>query len=81
MRYLGQVAKQFKDKEYQHVKTLLEKEVLLRGAKHVINECIRECPVVYTSSVIAHLFNCLVAPTPMREKMEKDQIKFVDTTL
>jgi hypothetical protein len=38
MRYLGEVIGRVKDKEFNHFKTLLEKEVVFRSCKHLFNE-------------------------------------------
>lgn len=65
MRYLGEVAKHFENNaNFIHLKILLEKEVILRSAKHIFNEQIRESSNLYLSSVISHLLNMLLAPIP-----------------
>jgi protein TIF31 len=64
MRYLGTVANELKSKELNHLKILLEREVVMRSAKHIFNEHIRESSDTYLSSVISHLFNILLAPFP-----------------
>lgn len=67
MRYLGTVANEIKDKELNHLKTLLEREAVFRSAKHIFNEHIRESSDTYLSSTISHLFNILLAPFPFIE--------------
>lgn len=37
MRYVGEVLSQIKDKELNHLKVLLEREVVVRAAKHIFN--------------------------------------------
>jgi protein TIF31 len=64
MRYLGFVFSEIKDKELNHLKTLLEREAVFRSAKHIFNECLRETSDTYLASVISHLFNILLAPFP-----------------
>ena len=44
MRYLGRLADQIKDKNLTFVKYLLEREVVLRVMKHLMNKYLRDCP-------------------------------------
>lgn len=81
MRYLGAVAEHIKDKELNHLKTMLEREIVFRSVKHIINEQIRDCPDTYVSSVISHLFNILLAPFPFIDKLNDGTIKFEDHTI
>ena len=62
------------DKELHHLKTLLEKEALLRASKHVINEILRDTSDTHLSAVIAHLFNLILAPFPLLAKLEDGSI-------
>lgn len=81
MRYLGEVAEQLKDKELNHLKTLIEREVVFRSAKHIFNEHIRDSPDTYLSSTISHLFNLLVAPFPLLSKLNDGTITYQDNTI
>ncbi len=81
MRYLGEVAKEIKDKELNHLKTLLEREVVFRAAKHIFNEHIRDSPDTYLSSTVSHLLNLLLAPFPLQAKMNEGNITYVDNTI
>lgn len=81
MRYLGLVAEQLKDKEVNHLKLLLEKDVVLRSAKHIFNEYMRDTPDTYLSSVIAHLFNLILAPFPFLDLLNENKIQYVDNTI
>ena len=67
MRYIGTLSKELNDKELNHLKTLLEREVVFRSAKHIFNEHLRDTTDTYLSSVISHLFNILLAPFPFIE--------------
>jgi hypothetical protein len=58
------------------LKTLLEKEVVFRSAKHIFNEYIRESPDTYLSSVISHLFNILLAGFPFLDSLNEGKIEF-----
>lgn len=69
MRYLGAVAELLKGKEYNHLSTLIEREIVFRSAKHIFNEHIRESSDTYLASTISHLFNLLVAPFPLLDKL------------
>ena len=76
MRYIGEVAKLVADKELAHLKTLLEREALVRSIKHLFNEQLRETPETHISSVLAHLYNLVLAPFPLLEKLEDGSIKY-----
>ena len=76
MRYLGEVERAMKEKNYQHIKVLLEKEAVYRSFKHIINDHMRETSDTYLSSVIAHLLNLLLAPFPMIDAMNEGKIEF-----
>jgi protein TIF31 len=81
IRYIGEVYKQIKDKELNHLKVLLEREAVFRAAKHLINEYIRDCPDTYLASVMSHLLNMLLAPQPMIQKMDDGTITYKDVTI
>jgi hypothetical protein len=74
MRYLGAVATELKDKELNHLKTMVEREVVFRSAKHIFNENIRDSSDTYLSSTISYLLNLLLAPTPFIDLMNEDKI-------
>ena len=63
------------------MKYLLEKEVVLRSAKHIFNDHIREAPDTYLSSVIAHLFNILLASFPFIDLLNEGKITYIDNTV
>lgn len=81
MRYLGAVAESIKDKELNHLKTLIEREIVYRSAKHIFNEHIRESSDTYLSSTISYLFNILLAPFPLIEQLNDGRISFEDQTI
>jgi len=81
MRYLGEVAKQSKPKNFYHVGLLLEKEAVFRSFKHILNDCMRLSSETYLSSVIAHLLDILLAPFPYLELLDEGQVAFVDETI
>jgi hypothetical protein len=81
MRYLGAVADVLKEKELNHLKIMIEKEVVMRCSKHIFNEYIRDTPDTYLSSVIAHLFNTLLAPFPFLDMLNEGKIEYVDNTI
>ena len=69
MRYLGFVAKGFETSNLIHIKILLEKEVIIRAVKHILNEQMRESNDLYLSHVISHLCNMLLGPFPLIDLM------------
>ena len=81
MRYLGAVAESIKDKELNHLKTLIEREVVFRSAKHIFNEHIRDSSDTYLSSTISHLFNVLLAPFTLIDNLNEGKIVFEDHTI
>jgi hypothetical protein len=80
MRYLGAVQTELKDKELNHLKVMIEREVVFRSAKHLFNEYIRESSDTYLSSTISHLLNILLAPSPFIEQMNEGKIQYEDNT-
>ena len=76
MRYIGMVYKTIADKELNHLKTLLEREAIVRSVKHLFNEKLRETPDSHVSKVLAHMFNILLAPLPLVEKLDKGVISY-----
>ena len=81
IRYLGKLAEKVKESKSHYIKTTLEKEVVLRCFKHIMNEQIRDSNETYLSSVIAHLFNLLLAPFPFLKEWDEGKIEFVDNTI
>lgn len=79
MRYLGTLSKLIAEKELNHLKTLIEREAVVRSCKHLFNEHLREVFDTHLSSVLAHLFNLLLAPFPLLEKLESGEITFPST--
>lgn len=57
MRYIGAVSALVADKNLHHLKTLLEREAVVRSVKHLFNEKLREASDSHISAVLAHLFN------------------------
>ena len=72
------------DGQFKHLKTNLEREIIMRSAKHVFNRILREESgesELHQSQIVAHLLNCLLAPTAQMEKMNSGQIKLSDESL
>jgi len=76
MRYLGKVYNSIKDKDLHHLKTFFEREAIVRSVKHLFNEQLRETNDSYVSKVLAHLFNMLLAPFSMIDKMNEGAIVY-----
>jgi hypothetical protein len=70
MRYIGTVNDTIKDKELNHLKTLLEREVIVRSVKHLVNMYLRDVSDTHLSAVLGHLFNILFAPFPLLARLE-----------
>ena len=72
------------DGQFKHLKTNLEREIIMRSAKHVFNRILREESgesELHQSQIVAHLLNCLLAPTAQMDQMNSGQIKLSDETL
>ena len=64
--------------EYKHVKTLLEREIFLRCAKHVINRIIKEErgeTDLHLAQTVSHCLNCILAPLPFIQAMNSGKIR------
>jgi hypothetical protein len=81
MRYIGAVNEEIKETNLSHLKILLEKEAIIRCAKHIINESIRDAPETYVSSIVSYLLNCILAPFPFLDLMNEGKIVFQDQTI
>ena len=58
------------------LKALIESEVIIRCIKHILNQRIRDCcSEELISSVIAHFFNCLLAPNDFVKRMDDGTVK------
>ena len=70
--------------DYKHIKTLLEREIFLRSAKHVLNKIIKEdCGEsdIHLAQAIAHFMNCILAPLPSIQAMNGGRLKPVDEAI
>ena len=58
------------------MKFMVEREVIVRCMKHIVNKYISDCESEdLLSSLIAHLLNCLFAPRDFIKKMDEGQIE------
>lgn len=70
--------------DFKHIKTILEREVLMRSAKHVFNRIIKEESgesELHLAQIVSHLLNCLLAPTSFIAQLNSGRIKLVDTSI
>jgi hypothetical protein len=59
-----------------YLKALIERDVIIRCTKHILNQKIRDCcSEELISSVVAHFFNCILAPNDFIKKMDDGTIK------
>lgn len=80
MRYLGAVH-QAVGTSNQHLRTLLERDALVRAAKHLINAQLREADDSQVARVLSHLFNLVLAPQVMLKKMDEGEIAGAASTV
>ena len=61
---------------------MLEREVIVRSLKHIINKYMKDCESdEMISAVISHLLNCIVAPKDFIKKMDDGAVKFNQTNM
>ena len=66
------------------MKALIEREVFLRSAKHVLNNVIKEQAGetdLHMAQCLAHLLNCLFAPTAMINALNQGRCKLEDNSV
>lgn len=94
MRYLGKLytmlgekvddaAVQFKG-DFKHLKGLVEREMVVRSAKHVFKSYLRDqlqYSQLHLSHVVSHLLNMLLCPQPFLYKLNNGDVKFHDDTI
>lgn len=83
VRYLGKVADQLqKEENLDHVKYLIERELVVRAMKHIVNKHIRDCDQPQlVPALVAHLLNCLLAPKDFLKRMDESKITFAAQTV
>ena len=70
--------------EYKHLKVSLEREVVMRSAKHVINRLLKEDKGesdLFLANVVTHLLNCLLAPNEFLTRLDQGRLKPADTSV
>lgn len=70
--------------DYKHIKTLLEREIFLRSAKHVISKILAEdCgdSDIHLAQAVAHCLNCILAPLPSINALNSGKMKPVDEAI
>lgn len=83
MRYLGYLADQVKDnKKVGYFKYLLEREVVIRCTKHILNQYIRDNEnSELLGAIIAHLLNCLLAPKEFLKRLDDGAVTYKTMTV
>ena len=82
IRYLGYVAEQIKEKNLSQMQYMIEREVIIRSIKHILNQYIRENESdELLASLISHVFNCLLAPKDFIKKLDDGVISYKPVTL
>lgn len=61
---------------------MIEREVIIRSIKHILNQYIRENESdELLASLISHVFNCLLAPKDFIKKLDDGVISYKPVTL
>ena len=82
MRYLGYIAEQIEGKNMSQAKLLLEREVLIRCLKHILNQLVRDYPSdELLADLLCHVFNCVLAPSDFIAKLDDGSITFLPETM
>jgi len=72
IRYLGYIAEKIKKENMNFMKQLLEREVVVRCLKHILNIYIRDIQAQdLLSGAIAHALNCLLAPKDFVKRLDE----------
>lgn len=54
----------------------MEREVVIRCMKHILNKYVRQCESdELISTVVSHILNCLLAPKEFLKRLDDGQIK------
>ena len=75
IRYLGKIYDQIDSEYLPHIKSLIERSIIWRSAKKVINEMLRKCPQTQVSTFLAHVLNLILSPNSLIEKLNNSEIK------
>lgn len=71
------VADRVKDQNLAHMQFMLEKEVVVRCIKHILNKYIRECESEeLLGATVSHFLNCLLAPKEFIKRLDEKQISY-----
>jgi hypothetical protein len=82
MRYLGMVGDKIKDQNMTQMKYMVEREVVVRCMKHIMNKYIRECESEeLLGATVSHILNCLLAPKEFIKRLDEKQMKYSYTNL
>jgi len=82
IRYLGKVADEIKEKNLTHMKYLVEREVIIRCFKHLMNKYLKNCESDENiASVVSHLFNIFFAPKDFIKKLDDGSVTFQSESL
>jgi len=77
IRYLGYIAEQIEGKNMSQAKFLLEREVLIRCMKHIVNQLVRDFPSdELLADLLSHVFNCLLAPSDFIKQLDEGSLTF-----
>lgn len=70
--------------DFKHLRHLVEREVLLRSAKHVCKQYLRDQlshSSLHIAHAVAHLLNLILCPHPFLETLNNGTVKFQDETI
>lgn len=74
---------QFKG-DFKHLRAIVEREIVLRCAKHVFKSYLRnqlEYSQLHVSHCVTHLLNLLLCPQPFLHTLNNGTVKFIDETI
>ena len=94
MRYLGEVHQVLSKEptednvqvkgDFKHLKTIVEREIVVRCAKHVIKRYLRDqltFSTLHLSNCVSHLLNLLLCPSPFLHNLNNGTVKYHDETI
>lgn len=76
------VGDKIKDQNMTQMKYMVEREVVVRCMKHIMNKYIRECESEeLLGATVSHILNCLLAPKEFIKRLDEKQMKYSYTNL
>lgn len=74
IRYLGKVLSTIEEGKFPHVRLLLERNIVARSCKHLVQQLLQKADPENISLLVSHLLNVLLAPFYQLDKLNTGKI-------